>query len=195
MRDNFLVFVVRPAANSWEKLLLSTAFGEDVNDFDLPRARVPHRRDPDDVVRRYLADYDVEPVERLAVLGEELLPVSRRRTVYVYRAPDALPAAWSRPVAPPPNLKVPIAPIVAHLRFVDLSQPVPVGPDEGNVKRDIHNYGHIVNVPFSVAPSRPHSVVRSTVRVLILRRRAACAGATGGPAPRRRGGELRARGP
>ena len=130
MRENFLAFVVRPAGDTWEALLLSTACGAAADQFDLPRARVPHNRDPDAVIRQYLAQYGIAPVERLATLGDEPLLESRRRTVYLYRGPASLPDSWSMPIPPPRKLKVPMPPIVAHFRFVDLRQPLRVQQDE-----------------------------------------------------------------
>ena len=130
MRENFLAFVVRPARDTWETLLLSTACGAASDQFDLPRARVPHGRDPDAAIRAYLARYGIAPVERLATLGDEPLLESRRRNVYVYRATGDLPDSWTKQIPPQPDLKYPIPPIAAHFRFVDLRQPLPVQQDE-----------------------------------------------------------------
>lgn len=133
MRENYLVFVVRPAGASWELLVLATPCGVDRDQFDVLRGRVPHDQDPDEVIRRDAAKYNLLLAERLATLGDEPLLESRRRTAYVYRAADNLPLSWSVHVMPDKQSRTPgftFPDIVGHFRFLDLAQPIPIGNDE-----------------------------------------------------------------
>jgi hypothetical protein len=99
MRENYLAFVVRPAGPSWDVLVFDNSCGPTQPRFDVPRGRVPHGRDVDEVIRRDLARYDVVLREQIAVLGNEPILETRRRTVYLYRANDATPVSWNKRVS------------------------------------------------------------------------------------------------